>query len=36
MEKEDIVKTILEISKEMGISAETKVKTDKWKADMLW
>ena len=35
MEKEDIVKTILEISKEMGISAETKVKTDKWKADVV-
>ncbi len=35
MEKEDIVKTILSVCKDMGLSTDKKVKTDKWKADVV-
>lgn len=35
MEKEQIIKTILDVSNEMGLPIETKVKTEKWKADVV-
>ena len=35
MEKEDIIKNILSVCNDMGVSFHKKVKTDKWKADIV-
>ena len=35
MEKDDIIKNILSVCNDMGVSFHKKVKTDKWKADIV-
>lgn len=35
MEKEDIIRSILSVCNDIGDSVKTKVKTDKWKADIV-
>lgn len=35
MGKEDIIKNILSVCNDMGVSFHKKVKTDKWKADIV-
>ena len=35
IEKEDIIKNILSVCNDMGVSFHKKVKTDKWKADIV-
>lgn len=35
MEKEDIIRSILSVCNDMGVSVKTKVKTANWKADIV-